>query len=807
MDLWHFLGDLHPKLVHFPLVLLLAGLVLDLVGLIGRSPRAHWAGGVLTMAGTVALLLAFICGIYAEIWAGRAGVPHQQIEVHEFAANIASWGFVVLAAARLFLSPQRRALMALYLVVGFAWYGLIYLTARLGGSLVYDYGAGVVGAQSSPPVLSLHDLNTLASRQTDLNLRYSEWMHHVFGWLTLALAGSLMVQALLGRRGGGAMRIRWVVPLLLLAGGVFLFFFADLDLYRLSDWRQWRDREVQLHKTIALAMATVGAIGLVRARRNRSAPARVAIATSAWDDPGPNATTWQARLIAVMALIGGGMLFTHVHTVAPYANVAAGVYLWHITMGIVALLTGATALLGSAWPRFKRPLAGAFALLMCVEAILLITYNEGLPWYAGYGAYNRWSARGGTVAPYGAVRAELTFDPATQNFDAYVMHRHEQTPVHVPARELTLLVARGYQETAVTLSAADEMSHNGSSHFRGRAEFLRDAPAFCARMALPLGGGMKMGYFDPWVSPLVSAVPPNEVARFFCPMHEGIRSGQSGECSLCGMPLVPVASQARAALHDADYTMDVSFDPPGDGNAGEGLLTFVPRKSGVVVRDLATVHEHPLHLIIVSPDLRFFDHVHPQPVGDGSLQLRYRFPPDLDRLLLFAEITPRGAASQVFRHELTLPESGRTAPDPVLPTIDRPIVAKSLAADPTITAELLTTPRRLVAGMPVQLLFRLSRHGRPITELEPYLGAMGHCVIISADTQKYLHCHPEQLLAPRPDDRGGPEVAFHTRFDSAGRYKVWGQFQCGGKILIADFDLDVAVPPLPPRVMQFLFEE
>ena len=26
-----------------------------------------------------------------------------------------------------------------------------------------------------------------------------------------------------------------------------------------------------------------------------------------------------------MALIGGGMLFTHVHTVAPYANVAAGV--------------------------------------------------------------------------------------------------------------------------------------------------------------------------------------------------------------------------------------------------------------------------------------------------------------------------------------------------------------------------------------------------------------------------------------------------------------------------------------------------
>ena len=165
MALWQWLGELHPKLVQFPLVLCLAGLGFDLWGWLRRSDRAHWAGLCLTAAGTFGLLFTFICGIYAEISAGRAGISQHPIELHELLATFAAWGLVLLLAWRIFLvnrqpaprgiqngtgdpgelppAARKRGWMAFYLAVGFFSYGLLVLTAYLGGQLVFQYGAGV----------------------------------------------------------------------------------------------------------------------------------------------------------------------------------------------------------------------------------------------------------------------------------------------------------------------------------------------------------------------------------------------------------------------------------------------------------------------------------------------------------------------------------------------------------------------------------------------------------------------------------------------------------------------------------------
>ena len=134
-------------------------------------------------------------------------------------------------------------------------------------------------------------------------------------------------------------------------------------------------------------------------------------------------------MVALMALIGGGLLFTHVHTVAPYANVAAGVYVQHMIMGTIALSIGAARLLQDVWPLRRKILAVGFAGLMCAESLLLITYNEGLPWYLGYGSYNRWGPHGGTVAPLGASRGRLR---QAELSEPPVRHSGQPSPARFP---------------------------------------------------------------------------------------------------------------------------------------------------------------------------------------------------------------------------------------------------------------------------------------------------------------------------------------------------------------------------------------
>jgi uncharacterized membrane protein len=791
MELWLTLGNLHPKLVQLPLVLLLAGLLFDAVGLLRGDRRLNFAAAILSAAGTVTLLIAFICGIYAEIWAGRAGVPQDPIEWHEFLANVASWGFVVLMAWRVLIPVERRNMLAAYTGIGLGYYVLLFLTAYFGGQLVFSYGAAVTGAAANT-VLSLHDLNTLATRQTDLNLKYSEMMHHIFGWLTLALSGSLLANAMLPARSA---RLRWVGPALLLAGGVFLFFFADLDLYSLLDPRQLRDREVQLHKTIAIIMAVVGTMGIRRAL--------VASPRQFAQSPADSGNYSQSKLVALMALIGGGLLFTHVHTVAPYANVAAGVYVQHMVLGTVALSIGAARLLQDAWPPQKRQLAVAFAALMCVESVLLITYNEGLPWYLGYGTYNRWGPHGGTVAPLGSTRAELTYDDAAQQLDLYLLDRFKDQPpaVSQALSDVHVLIGRGYSNVAVPLVAVGPAS---DFHFSASAPWMKDTSAFSAVVTLASDGRQHTGFFDPWVTPVIAAVPPNEVAHFQCPMHDGILAEKAGNCPVCGMTLVPIQYGVRKILHDAPFDLRLAADPTSSDPL-KLRLRFIPLQDGKVIPQLPIVHEHPLHLTIVSQDLSFFAHVHPIPRGDGSLEIEFPFPHP-GPYLLFAEYMPIGQRDQIFRFPLAV------ATSELLTDADPPLEldagdAKPIPGDPNMTAQLICQPRVPTAGVHTMLIFHLADRGHPVIDLQDYMGAMGHCAIISQDTYSFLHCHPEQLVPCTADSRGGPTIAFHALFPRPGRYKIWGQFKRGDRIVVADFVVDVADSFLPPSVINFILND
>ncbi len=93
----------------------------------------------------------------------------------------------------------------------------------------------------------------------------------------------------------------------------------------------------------------------------------------------------------------------------------------------------------------------------------------------------------------------------------------------------------------------------------------------------------------------------------------------------------------------------------------------------------------------------------------------------------------------------------------------------------------------LMSGMDSDMIFTFkdTKTKESITNLQPYLGAVGHIVILSADLGMYLHVHPIE------DKTNEPDAKFITWFPKSGIYKIWGQFQQEGKVFIVPFVVEV----------------
>ncbi len=814
LELARFFGYLHPAFVHFPLVLLLISVGLEAIGFFKRDDRFTWAAQLTLLLGTIATLFAFVAGNFAEIWAARDGVSQDPMEYHELLATITSWTFVFLTAGRLFLGiAANRRLMAGYLILAVAACILIGVTGHQGAALVYQHGAGVQHAGLLPSVTH-EDLAVLRQKQDPDALFYSNKMHHVFGWMVLILSLMLVVDAVSPKSGE---RLRKVGPLLLLAGGVFLMIFSDTDSWPLSHLRPITDKEVIMHKTYAILMLIVGIRGLWR-KRGAAPPSRQV----------------QSRAMAVFALIGGALLFTHVHSNAPYANVAAGVYLHHTVMGFIALSIGAVKLLEDLLQRrtespaefggrrilapgrrtrLMTTLLWAYPCLMLTESIFLLNYNEGLPWFLGYRNLSLSAPHHGTIAPLGSDRAELTYDPVANRLDVYVLNQSDDTPHPIDAAGVQAVVKVGSDTTAVTLLPAGA----DRTHYFGNASFLQNQPMFEAQAQVWLSGRTNaaplVADFEPWIDPALAT--GHTKAAYVCPMHSASGSNAPGKCPICGMEMVPnKPARPWNKLHDDSYQMtlvvlpaaqkdsvaqvvatnrapsgteitptgSITLSPSPTANQLVRLLLIPRHADGSIVRDLAIVHTKKLHLIIASSDLSYFDHVHPELQPDGSLILDYAFPHAGD-YLLYADLTPTGDRNQVFR----LPVNVMGDAPPAQPLIPTPAQAKTFGDYRVALAMTPDTPHK---NDETQLTFTVSQHGVPVSDLAPYLGAGGHCVILSEDTQGYLHSHPAEMGSM--DMSGaktayGPSVTFHTLFPRPGLYKIWAQFQHHGKPLTADF--------------------
>lgn len=205
--------------------------------------------------------------------------------------------------------------------------------------------------------------------------------------------------------------------------------------------------------------------------------------------------------------------------------------------------------------------------------------------------------------------------------------------------------------------------------------------------------------------------------------------------------------------------------------ASPSRLSFrVVAADGKPVRDFQVDATKKMHLIIVRRDLTNYQHLHPTMAGDGtwSIDAAVRAP---GNYRAFADFATSGKR-RVLGADLTAPGTTTTVPLPEPSTTTRVD-----GYDVTRHAGMLMT------GSEAAIRFTVSRDGKPVRNLEPYLGNLGHLVILRAKTLQYLHVHPTSSGGT------GPTIRFAADLTHAGRYRAFLQFQTNGKVHTAAFTL------------------
>ncbi|WP_236791126.1 hypothetical protein [Amycolatopsis sp. GM8] len=216
--------------------------------------------------------------------------------------------------------------------------------------------------------------------------------------------------------------------------------------------------------------------------------------------------------------------------------------------------------------------------------------------------------------------------------------------------------------------------------------------------------------------------------------------------------------------------------------------TAVPLRFQVLGADERAVttfdvsHEKQLHLILVRRDGVHYQHLHPALAPDGTWSLDVALPA-AGTYRLLADFVPHGGPATTLGTDLQA--AGEFSPESPAPS------RKSVVDGYEVTLDGALAP-----GADSPVTATVTRDGKPVTDLQPYLGAYGHLVSLREADLAYLHVHP----MGGPGDGvtpSGPQVEFSTHVPSAGRYRLFFDFQVNGKVRTAEFTVDTTGAAIP----------
>jgi len=207
------------------------------------------------------------------------------------------------------------------------------------------------------------------------------------------------------------------------------------------------------------------------------------------------------------------------------------------------------------------------------------------------------------------------------------------------------------------------------------------------------------------------------------------------------------------------------------------LTIAISDTDGNPVHEFERSHEKLLHLIIVDHDLSYFSHIHPEFQGDGTFTIDTTFPRG-GEYKAFADFVPSGGSNTTLSEWVKVDgEEGKHAPI----TADSELVKVADGKEVSLSLSSMNANEEITLTFDIR--DAITKEG--IDSLEPYLGAVGHVVILSADAEQYIHVHPLD------EEAAGPKAQFAATFPKRGIYKIWGQFQHNGQVFTVPYVVDI----------------
>jgi hypothetical protein len=233
-----------------------------------------------------------------------------------------------------------------------------------------------------------------------------------------------------------------------------------------------------------------------------------------------------------------------------------------------------------------------------------------------------------------------------------------------------------------------------------------------------------------------------------------------------------LAADGHSAGHSAAATTGLAVAEGGYAMAPDAATLPLGRETsfafriagpdGRPVTDLDIAHERRMHLIVVRRDLSGYQHLHPSLGPDG----RWRV----------ALALPRAGVYRAFADFRVAGRPVTLATDLFVGGPFRPVALPApAAADRSGAYRAELAAPRLAAGRPAVLAYALSRGGRPLDGVQPYLGADGHLVALREGDLAFAHLHPEESGTPGT-------IRFAADLPSPGRYRLFLQFRHDGRV-------------------------